>query len=230
MKNQVAKFGDLRFIGRSGRGKSFTITITVNSHPNLVATYNKAIKVTVDGPREPRSKSRSMFPGVFGPLGLFQQHWGQAGTGVDPAYLPHWELMLRSEGLAAAAAAGVAGSPGGTPPSGEAPFKLPHLSGLIKPGPLDTPLSATILGKFRPSTECVGATVPTFSLPPNCRSEPGHPPAPPLHGLQRHRGDAAAPGGGGVAQRQEGRGPVLPQVQLVRAGLRLQAGQDQGRR
>ena len=71
MKNGVAKFSDLRFVGRSGRGKSFTVSITINSHPNLVATYNKAIKVTVDGPREPRTKSR-MYPGMFGPLGLFQ--------------------------------------------------------------------------------------------------------------------------------------------------------------
>ena len=73
MKNGVAKFSDLRFVGRSGRGKSFTVTITINAHPNLVATYNKAIKVTVDGPREPRTKSR-MYPGMFGPLGLFQVH------------------------------------------------------------------------------------------------------------------------------------------------------------
>ncbi|RZF38152.1 hypothetical protein LSTR_LSTR005513 [Laodelphax striatellus] len=57
MKNQVAKFNDLRFVGRSGRGKSFTITITVASCPPQIATYNKAIKVTVDGPREPRSKT-----------------------------------------------------------------------------------------------------------------------------------------------------------------------------
>ncbi|XP_013792837.2 runt-related transcription factor 3-like, partial [Limulus polyphemus] len=56
MKNQIAKFNDLRFVGRSGRGKSFTLTITVSSDPPEVATYNKAIKVTVDGPREPRSK------------------------------------------------------------------------------------------------------------------------------------------------------------------------------
>lgn len=54
MKNQVAKFNDLRFIGRSGRGKSFSLTITVASKPPIVATYCKAIKVTVDGPREPR--------------------------------------------------------------------------------------------------------------------------------------------------------------------------------
>ena len=58
--SQVAKFSDLRFVGRSGRGKSFTVSITINSHPNLVATYNKAIKVTVDGPREPRTKSRDL--------------------------------------------------------------------------------------------------------------------------------------------------------------------------
>lgn len=119
MKNQVAKFSDLRFVGRSGRGKSFTVTITVNGHPSLVATYNKAIKVTVDGPREPRTKSR-MFPGMFGPIGLFQQHW------MDPAYLPHWEYVLRLEGMS--------------------PFKMPHLGGLLKPGPVDTPLASTILG------------------------------------------------------------------------------------
>ncbi|XP_050522721.1 protein lozenge-like isoform X3 [Daktulosphaira vitifoliae] len=58
VKNQIAKFNDLRFVGRSGRGKSFTITITVATCPPQVATYNKAIKVTVDGPREPRSKSQ----------------------------------------------------------------------------------------------------------------------------------------------------------------------------
>ncbi|CAG0880938.1 unnamed protein product [Darwinula stevensoni] len=58
LKNQVAKFNDLRFVGRSGRGKSLNLTITVQSSPVQVATYLKAIKVTVDGPREPRSKTR----------------------------------------------------------------------------------------------------------------------------------------------------------------------------
>jgi hypothetical protein len=80
MKNQLAKFSDLRFVGRSGRGKSFTITITINTKPLQCATYNKAIKVTVDGPREPRTKSR-FFPGMFGPLGLLPQPW------LDPMYL-----------------------------------------------------------------------------------------------------------------------------------------------
>ncbi|XP_068698836.1 runt-related transcription factor 1-like isoform X1 [Montipora capricornis] len=54
MKNQVARFNDLRFVGRSGRGKTFTLTITVRTDPPQVATYCRAIKVTVDGPREPR--------------------------------------------------------------------------------------------------------------------------------------------------------------------------------
>ncbi|KAJ3644644.1 hypothetical protein Zmor_022359 [Zophobas morio] len=50
-------------------GKSFTLTIIVSTSPPQIATYNKAIKVTVDGPREPRSKTRQQgfhhFP--FGP-------------------------------------------------------------------------------------------------------------------------------------------------------------------
>ncbi|KAK9883380.1 hypothetical protein WA026_001553 [Henosepilachna vigintioctopunctata] len=69
MKNQVAKFNDLRFVGRSGRGKSFSLTIIVSTTPPQIATLTKAIKVTVDGPREPRSKMRQQgfhhFP--FGP-------------------------------------------------------------------------------------------------------------------------------------------------------------------
>lgn len=38
-------------------GKSFTLTITISTSPPQVTTYTKAIKVTVDGPREPRSKN-----------------------------------------------------------------------------------------------------------------------------------------------------------------------------
>ncbi|XP_066597385.1 protein lozenge-like [Prorops nasuta] len=72
MKNQVAKFNDLRFVGRSGRGKSFSITITVSTTPPQVATYTRAIKVTVDGPREPRSKTRQQHQ-QFRALGLGQR-------------------------------------------------------------------------------------------------------------------------------------------------------------
>ncbi len=51
-------------------GKSFSLTITINSNPPQVATYNKAIKVTVDGPREPRSKTSKY---MFGKLRYFFQ-------------------------------------------------------------------------------------------------------------------------------------------------------------
>ncbi|KRZ68511.1 Runt-related transcription factor 1 [Trichinella papuae] len=54
MTNQVARFNDLRFLGKSGRGKMFTLTITVHTWPPQVTTYNKAIKITVDGPRGSR--------------------------------------------------------------------------------------------------------------------------------------------------------------------------------
>ncbi|XP_025405345.1 protein lozenge-like isoform X2 [Sipha flava] len=94
MKNQVAKFNDLRFVGRSGRGKSFTLTIMLNSCPPQVATYAKAIKVTVDGPREPRSKTRNQgfHPFHFGPRPF------PFGTPLDPNRIA--ELPLKLSGLA----------------------------------------------------------------------------------------------------------------------------------
>lgn len=58
MKDRVARFNDLRFVGRSGRGKMLCLTITIGTHPPQVATYSRAIKVTVDGPREPRRHRR----------------------------------------------------------------------------------------------------------------------------------------------------------------------------
>ncbi|KAK7938246.1 hypothetical protein WMY93_001572 [Mugilogobius chulae] len=54
IKGQVARFNDLRFVGRSGQVMNFTLTITVFTNPPQVATYQRAIKITVDGPREPR--------------------------------------------------------------------------------------------------------------------------------------------------------------------------------
>ncbi|XP_077350958.1 runt-related transcription factor 2 [Festucalex cinctus] len=54
MRRGHAHFNDLRFVGRSGRGKSFTLTINVLTTPPQVATLHRAIKVTVDGPRMPR--------------------------------------------------------------------------------------------------------------------------------------------------------------------------------
>ncbi|XP_046886566.1 RUNX family transcription factor 2a [Hypomesus transpacificus] len=70
MKGGAARFNDLRFIGRSGRGKSFTLTITVLSSPPQVATIQRAIKVTVDGPREPRRHRQKLGEGPK--MGLFR--------------------------------------------------------------------------------------------------------------------------------------------------------------
>ncbi|CAL8137564.1 unnamed protein product [Orchesella dallaii] len=107
MKNHIAKFNDLRFVGRSGRGKSFSLTIIIQSRPVIIASYSKAIKVTVDGPREPRTKSMFHFPGhggLFGPL-LHQGGW------FDPAaaYMAYnWEFLRRQEAAVVAAAAAAA--------------------------------------------------------------------------------------------------------------------------
>ncbi|KYQ55721.1 Segmentation protein Runt [Trachymyrmex zeteki] len=88
MKNQVAKFNDLRFVGRSGRGKSFSLTIQINTMPYQVATYAKAIKVTVDGPREPRSKSNYQYSAGFHGLGLLTP-WLDATYFGTAWTLPH---------------------------------------------------------------------------------------------------------------------------------------------
>nr|APU52173.1 transcriptional regulatory protein Runt-1 [Dugesia japonica] len=59
--NGEARFNDLRFISRSGRGKYFDLYIHIEASPNIVAVYSNAIKVTVDGPREPRNKHKNLY-------------------------------------------------------------------------------------------------------------------------------------------------------------------------
>ncbi|CAF0735977.1 unnamed protein product [Rotaria sp. Silwood1] len=49
-----AEFNDLRFLGASGRGKKFTLTIVIETTPPQQCTYRRAIKITVDGPRKKR--------------------------------------------------------------------------------------------------------------------------------------------------------------------------------
>ncbi|XP_065353807.1 runt-related transcription factor 1-like isoform X1 [Cloeon dipterum] len=85
MKNQVAKFNDLRFVGRSGRGKSFTLTIIVSTSPPQITTYTKAIKVTVDGPREPRSKTRHQ---AFHPFHFGHRSHFHFGNPLDQPRIP----------------------------------------------------------------------------------------------------------------------------------------------
>ncbi|XP_037081159.1 protein lozenge-like [Pollicipes pollicipes] len=102
IKNQVAKFNDLRFIGRSGRGKSFNLTIQISTTPPQIVSYNKCMKVTVDGPREPRSKTRQHQYRAYG----FGQRPYADGRFTDPLRdLDH--LRRKADGLALKGAAGV---------------------------------------------------------------------------------------------------------------------------
>ncbi|XP_056147405.1 RUNX family transcription factor 2a [Lampris incognitus] len=64
MKQGHAHFNDLRFIGRSGRGRSFTVSINVLTTPPQIATLQRAIKVTVDGPRLPRRQRQKEMKSV----------------------------------------------------------------------------------------------------------------------------------------------------------------------
>ncbi|KAI9514927.1 hypothetical protein NQZ68_029774 [Dissostichus eleginoides] len=80
MKQGHAHFTDLRFIGRSGRGKTFTLSINVMTSPPQVATVHKAIKVTVDGQRLPRRQRQKEVK-----LGAFRAACSStASTGVVP--------------------------------------------------------------------------------------------------------------------------------------------------
>ena len=42
-------------------GKTFNLTLMIATNPPQIAIYHRSIKITVDGPREPRSEYRSMY-------------------------------------------------------------------------------------------------------------------------------------------------------------------------
>ena len=48
-------------INRSILGKTFNLTLMIATNPPQIAIYHRSIKITVDGPREPRSEYRSMY-------------------------------------------------------------------------------------------------------------------------------------------------------------------------
>ncbi|KAH7713497.1 runt [Aphelenchoides avenae] len=57
--SQMARFSDLRFVGRSGRGKTFNLTVTLHTNPLIeVITVPNTVKVTVDGPRDSRTANK----------------------------------------------------------------------------------------------------------------------------------------------------------------------------
>lgn len=142
MKSNVSRFNDLRFLGRSGRGKSFNLTITVFTNPPQVATYQRAIKVTVDGPREPRrQRSKNMddhksvlFPDSLTHFDTIRRNQGYQtpdpsrmvghGTGGWAAYQNRFQPYIPSPHATAAAiraqaaGAGAGNGTGATTPPG----------------------------------------------------------------------------------------------------------------
>ncbi|XP_023249263.1 runt-related transcription factor 3-like [Seriola lalandi dorsalis] len=102
MKQGCAQFNDLRFIGRSGRGKSFTISINVLTSPPQIATLHKAIKITVDGPRLPRrQRQKEVKSGVFRPssrsaTSLDSRSFASSLWSNEPSYLGHVTSLTSS--------------------------------------------------------------------------------------------------------------------------------------
>ncbi|XP_063243240.1 segmentation protein Runt-like [Bacillus rossius redtenbacheri] len=179
MKNQVAKFNDLRFVGRSGRGKSFSLTIVISSSPHQVATYNKAIKVTVDGPREPRTKSNFHYlPGQhpgFGPFAVFP-----AAQWLDSAYMAayQWPEYFRRPELCKLSPPACSSVVKGVSPLLASPmdFYMHHHASAAALGPA---------GAFPPSALPPPAYLPTLlgyppPPPPPAAGDKPPPPCPPL--------------------------------------------------
>ncbi|XP_058803850.1 segmentation protein Runt-like [Phymastichus coffea] len=176
MKNQVAKFNDLRFVGRSGRGKSFSLTIQISTVPFQIATYTKAIKVTVDGPREPRSKSTYQYSHGFPALGLLNP-W------IDAAYLSQsWHLPPLSH-----VKPGTIIPPADMFPPGFPPVIMPpayHFSDPLAnyhsppPAPLTTTQTTTPVSQK--SASSVHSTSPPAATTNNCTTIVPLPSTPPI--------------------------------------------------
>ncbi|KAK7901791.1 hypothetical protein WMY93_018560 [Mugilogobius chulae] len=117
MKHGSAHFTDLRFLGRSGRGKSFTLTINVLTTPPQIATIHRAIKVTVDGPRLPRrQRQREMRSAVIrvppnrtSASSVWHAYSSAIWTN-EPSFLGHVTSLSSSLSHAYAPAAGSYGS------------------------------------------------------------------------------------------------------------------------
>ncbi|KAI6239808.1 hypothetical protein M3Y99_00532500 [Aphelenchoides fujianensis] len=137
---QMARFSDLRFVGKSGRGKNFNLTITIHRQPmKEVTLVNGIIKVTVDGPRDSRNPNKTLMG--------------------DPRKRPPGPLDAMSLGFsplfAAAAAAHAAAA--AKPPRFAAPPPSPHLPAAMLP----QLLAAAAAGRFPPMNP------PTAAFPPN---------------------------------------------------------------
>ncbi|CAK1587077.1 unnamed protein product [Parnassius mnemosyne] len=183
MKNQVAKFNDLRFVGRSGRGKSFSLTITISTFPSQVATYCKAIKVTVDGPREPRTKQNYGYghPGAFNPF-LLNPGWFDAAY-LNYAWADYFRPPMREQTATLIKGAAPIVTPPVTLPGSEL-FPFPPAMTNLPPGGLLPPPGAFLppngLLPFAPHP----AELALKSLPPELTLKNGVNPYDALRNLQ----------------------------------------------
>ncbi|XP_065364861.1 protein lozenge [Calliphora vicina] len=147
MKDQVAKFNDLRFVGRSGRGKSFTLTITVDTFPRQVATYSKAIKVTVDGPREPRSKTSPPNGTHFRAYGLTQRPYPDAPFSSHFRELGSLHRVTRSSAATSASIINSASTPTSASSTNSS---LPQLGGSGNHSPTSSTINSDCQG-YKPN-------------------------------------------------------------------------------
>ena len=68
-------------------GKSFGLSLIINTMPAIIANLVKAIKITVDGPREPRNKSRKYTSTLLYKLSCLSRYLGDNN---------HWYPLLFS--------------------------------------------------------------------------------------------------------------------------------------
>uniref|UniRef100_A0A8C4QCP6 RUNX family transcription factor 2b n=1 Tax=Eptatretus burgeri TaxID=7764 RepID=A0A8C4QCP6_EPTBU len=187
VKNRTARFNDLRFVGRSGRGKSLNVTITAFTSPIQVATYHRAIKVTVDGPREPRRDRHSQASPTWGYEQPYPQYLAQVSGSTS--HLPSAPVSPVRPGGLPAITPEMAGRLPGAPDL--SPFtasrislegQFPSLPSLLDPRihypgtfpytPAPSSTTSIGLGVSNPSA---AHYAPTYLPPPY----PGSPPAQP---------------------------------------------------
>ncbi|XP_076444491.1 uncharacterized protein LOC143282699 isoform X2 [Babylonia areolata] len=184
MKNNVAKFNDLRFVGRSGRGKSFTLTIAVFTNPPQLALYQKAIKVTVDGPREPRNKNSQLYAPSLRPGsgdGHHPHHPHRPRHHPQPHPHPHRHMPLGDiprEPVPASTAFPAAADLPGTRPPPPPPPPLLELERLRRETMSTTMMTTT--------TTTIIEEAAAESRRGELEGHPPPPPPPPLHHPQQH--------------------------------------------
>ncbi|KAI1716795.1 runt domain-containing protein [Ditylenchus destructor] len=186
---QMARFSDLRFVGKSGRGKNFNLTITINAGTcTEVVIMNNVIKVTVDGPRDSRNLAAKCLSGDFS-----RKRCGSLAFSGRTESLPstsHMDFAKRFRFSPGSSTAGLKANPSihhqhhfFNPLT---PLNLPNPRG-IRPSPCGSAFSATSSGNNNTSK-----SAPLIMFP---NSPPGLPPLffPPLDPMVNMSRSGSAP-------------------------------------